>query len=176
MIAMTALGRMQKKKVKMDSQKLQSWASIAEITGGAAIIITLAFLAVEMRSNTNAIQAQTYQSLMQELNDYRRFIAEPDMTLAMSKHRSNGWEALSEEERSLRGAASAIRFGIYESAYFANKKGVLGRSEWARFEDAICRGVIADEDVRTPDGNGVISTLLTDEFRDFINNICDSKI
>jgi len=41
------------------NQKLSDWASIADIVSGAAIVITLIILIVEVRGTTNAIQAQT---------------------------------------------------------------------------------------------------------------------
>lgn len=52
----------------MDKEKLQVWALTAEIISGVAVVATLLFLAFEMRDNTNAAQAQTFQTLMQEIN------------------------------------------------------------------------------------------------------------
>ena len=39
--------------------KLQKWALTAEIIGAAAIVVTLVILIVELRGNTDALQAQT---------------------------------------------------------------------------------------------------------------------
>ena len=47
----------------MENHRLQHMALIAEVISGIAIVITLAFLAIEMRANTNAIRAQTYRRL-----------------------------------------------------------------------------------------------------------------
>ena len=55
----------------MRSDQLQKWALGAEIAGAVAVLIALGFLVFQMRENTNALQAQTYQALMQELNDWR---------------------------------------------------------------------------------------------------------
>ena len=46
----------------MNSEQLQKWSSISEIVSGITIIITLVFLLLEMRSNTEAVQAQTRQA------------------------------------------------------------------------------------------------------------------
>jgi hypothetical protein len=46
-------------------ESLQKWALVAEVVGALAVVTTLAFVAVETRANTNALQAQTFQSLMQ---------------------------------------------------------------------------------------------------------------
>ena len=60
----------------MRSDQLQKWALGAEIAGAVAVVITLGFLTLQMRENTNAVQAQTYQVLMQELNNFRQFRTE----------------------------------------------------------------------------------------------------
>jgi len=49
----------------LDRKKLQAWALVAEVISGIAVVATLILLAFEMRDNTNASQAQTYQLLMQ---------------------------------------------------------------------------------------------------------------
>ena len=41
------------------NQKLSDWASIAEIVGSFAVLVTLILLIVEVRGTTNAIQEQT---------------------------------------------------------------------------------------------------------------------
>ena len=156
----------------MSNENLQKWALVAEIFGGVAIVFTLAFLAIQMRENTNAIQAQTYQVLMQELNGYREFIADPTVASIMVKVSDNGWQSLTEEERIIRAAVTNIRFGIYESAYYANERGVLGTSEWDRFKVAICRGVETEAAVLGREGRTPMSELLTDEFMKYIDDNC----
>ena len=41
------------------NQKLSNWASIAEIISGVAVVVTLVFLIVELRGNTEEIRAAT---------------------------------------------------------------------------------------------------------------------
>ncbi len=47
-----------------------SGKAIRETVGFLAVIAGLAFVGVEMKNNTNAVQAQTYQDLMQQLNNF----------------------------------------------------------------------------------------------------------
>lgn len=83
----------------MENQRLQRMALIAEVISGIAIVITLAFLAIEMRGYTNAIQAQTYQALMQQLNDYRMWLTSPELDIADDRRDQVGWENLSRAEQ-----------------------------------------------------------------------------
>ncbi len=91
-----------------------------------------------MRDNTNAAQAQTYQILMQEVNDIRKLVAEPEMARVVVKQRDEGWDSLTEVEKRQFRSSRLIIWGVYESAYFANKSGVLGTSEWSRFDERLC--------------------------------------
>ena len=60
----------------MDKNNLKVWALAAEVIAAVSVVVTLGFLVLETRANTNASQAQTYQLLMQELNDYRALLSE----------------------------------------------------------------------------------------------------
>ena len=156
----------------MRSDRLQKWALGAEVAGAAAVVLTLGFLAFEMRGNTNAVQAQTYQALMQELNDYRVLLSDRERIELQERFREDGWQSLTRvEQRQLR-IPSLIRWGIYESAYYANERGVLGEREWERFDVAICRGLAAQADLWEPEGFTPMTELLTPEFVDYIEGSC----
>ena len=159
----------------MSESRLQKWALGAEIIGAVAVVVTLGYLAAEMRSNTRAVQAQTYQSMMQELNDYRFLFTNREMAEVMTKWQLEGWDNLTEVEKNMRWAASTTRWGIYESAYFANERGVLGSQEWTRFETAICRGREVEQNLWRGGGfnpNGMVG-LLTPEFVEYVEALCE---
>jgi len=156
----------------VDREKLQVWALTAEIISGVAVVATLMFLAFEMRDNTNASQAQTYQTLMQEINGYRKMIGERAMAEVVVKHGAEGWDALSPvEQRQIRSAQLVI-WGVYESAYFANQRGVLGASEWSRFKRLLCTR-LENSGTQWASGNqSPIRVLHTAEFVEYVENLC----
>ena len=158
----------------MRSDQLQKWALGAEIAGAFAVVITLGFLTLQMRENTNAVQAQTYQALMQELNDWRTQGNDTERLILAQRHRQEGWQNLTRvEQRQIR-MRSLIQWSIYESAYFANERGVLGEREWIRFAVGICRRRMALADFWDP-GGGItpMSELLTPDFVDYIESSCE---
>ena len=153
---------------------LQQWALAAEILGGLAVVITLVFLILETRENTNAIQVQTYQALSAELNNVRQHITSEDITNLLYKLRSEGMSSLTDEERyriltSLHGI-----WQVYESAYYAKQRNVLGDEEWTRFEIGICRNLNSDFEIWNPPqvGTGSIVSNITPAFREYIENLC----
>ena len=135
--------------------------------------MTLAFLVIEMRNSTSATQAQTYQLLMQELNAYRTMMAERDLSVITVKVSELGWNSLDAIEKRRLYFTAVINWGLYESAYYANKRGVLGDSEWTRFELAYCRRRAEQPYLWSPDGFTPMTDLLTPEFVDYVIELCD---
>ena len=104
-----------------------------------AVIVTIGFLAFQMMDNTNALQAQMFQELMRDTNDWRESVGDPTTVELRARWRDEGFESLTRlEQLQIRGD-DLLLWGIYESAYYANERGILGSKEWIRFETAICR-------------------------------------
>ena len=158
----------------MTRLNLNQWALIAEVVSGIALIITLAFLAFEMNANTNAIRAQTYQTLMQQLNDFRIFVSDPEIVAANEKLITEGWDSLSAEEKQKVRQPVLINWGIYESAFFAYERNVLGDEEWVRFEVGICRRYRypVHQDVWNAEGVTSMNELLTPKFVEYVIDRC----
>ncbi len=156
----------------MKNKQLQRWAFGAEIVSAVAVVMTIGFLAFQVMNNTNATQAQTYQLLMQEMNGYRTLMAEPHMAAIVVKVSQQGWDVLDPVEQRRLYTTAAINWGFYESAYFANKRGVLGESEWKRFELAYCRRRSEQPYLWNPEGFTPMIKLLTLEFADFVEATC----
>ncbi len=131
-----------------------------------------------MRENTNAVQAQTYQALMQELNVWRAQASNPERLILRQKSIEEGWQNLTRVEQQQIRMPQVARWGIYESAYYANERGVLGEREWIRFDVAICRlfgGRVLDDqqdDLWEPEGFTPMTVLLTPDFVDYIESGC----
>lgn len=159
----------------MNDNRLQKWALFAEIIGGLAVVVTLVFLIYETRENTNAIQAQTYQSLTAELNRTRETAILSDLNSLQMRRSTEGVGSLTPSEiRKVRFLAQSV-WGVYESAYYAQIRGILGEQEWSRFSIAICRNYVGDADIwiATEDNqqNG-ISSNITPVFRSYVEDSC----
>ena len=163
--------------IQLKNKQLRKWALGAEIISAVAIVVTLAFLTFEMRDNTAAIQAQTYQQLQSELNAYRALYADSEVMKAFSEAQnelhSGGFQNLSENAYWVLFNGSTILWGIYESAYFANERGVLGTREWSRFEKAICRRLERDGPMWSKPGHDLpTSEMLTQDFANYVELTC----
>ncbi len=158
--------------------ELQKWALIAEVLGGLAVVITLIFLVLETRANTNAIQTQTYHALTSELNVVRQQLASEEIADFYTQYAESGLETLSK-----RGAFSLLmlaeaKWGVYETAFYAREREVLGADEWVRYEIAICRNYAVDLGMWGSNTAGLqqtyggISANATPKFKDYVEQQC----
>ena len=124
----------------MNREKLQDWALIAEIVSGAAIIITLAILVLELQRSTVAIERATYSEIAQSIIDWRRDLAlNGEVRETMRRYREN--EELSPDQSSILGGLGRNLYTNLERAFWAREYDQIGESEWARFESSICSNI-----------------------------------
>ena len=155
--------------------ELKNWTHFAEIASAAAVIVTLIFVIIGMKENTNAMQARTFQELMRDENNWRSSIRELERDQTMSALRSEGFDSLSEAEQDLVRLVFLELWGIYEAAFYANERGILGTDEWARFEKLICEqrsGQMGEHWDVEYEGLFSYRNLLTPKFVKFVENQC----
>jgi hypothetical protein len=120
--------------------KLEKWASIAEIVGAIAVVFSLIFVGLQIRQNTSALYASTYDRILANLSTWRMEIAtSADLAAGLGDlYSSEPWDR----------ARSALIVGVqaYERAYFARGYGMLGDQEWRRFEQSLCDRLADIED------------------------------
>ena len=119
------------------NQKLSDWASIAEIAASIAVVITLLLVVSSMRANTNALQANTYQELMRDINSFRASARDSGLSMT-EKGIAELFSTAQTDQLQRFGYLTIQLWGIYEAAFFARERGVLGDNEWIRFERMIC--------------------------------------
>lgn len=145
-------------------EKLQEYALIAEIVSAIAIVGSLIFVGLEIRQNTNAVFATSYDQLLADQMDLRmRMASNPESISAFEKYRTvEDVNDLSTLEYQVGGYANSALYQLYERAYFAYDRDRLGDEEWNRYMRWIC----------SPDSERIIDRMnplvLSDKFWDYI--------
>jgi len=132
-------------KKNMNNEKLKSWALIAEIVGGLAVLLSIVYLAVEVRANTSAIQSQTNQGLLELLNEYT-YKAEENAELMMKG--SGNWEDLDDIERYRYRQLWFALANIWEQAFNSNRSGTLSNDLWEGWDGDAMRETVCTESGR----------------------------
>jgi len=109
--------------------------AIAEGLGAAGVVVSLVYLATQIRQNTAAIRAGTAQQVTNRAGEVAQSIA---LSSSMSELRHRGLkdpDSLSAEEaRQFAGLMLAI-FRAYENAAYQFQRGFLDPGEWSGLEN-----------------------------------------
>jgi len=158
----------------MENLPLQKWALVAEIAGGIAVVLTLLFLALQVRENSNLIRANAFAENMQSVIDWRIAAVsnEPAVEVISDRFSYSDPDAL---------RASfwfQTLWNIYEKSFYSYQYGLIGEAEWERFEFNICsnyRIEMANNTWNTGNSYGTHGGLysrLTPEFAMYVEGIC----
>ena len=154
------------------NQKLSDWASIAEILSSIAVVVTLLFLVFGIRENTEITRIAAYDRNMESVNLWRYELAKDAglVRLFGTFNRRLSEEATDAEVElfQLNLLLNAL-WGTYEKSYYAYQYGILGSSEWSRFEIQMCRG----RELALEAGVWEFMVpLWTEEFANYVASLC----
>ena len=109
--------------------KLERWALIAEIVSGAAIVITLVILILEVRGNSAELQAATLSDIAGRTQEMALLqVRNPEY--AAVRDRMDAGEELTTLERRMVNQALAAQLKLVEESYLAWKDGRLSDEVW----------------------------------------------
>jgi hypothetical protein len=126
---------------------LQDWASIAEIFGAAAIVISLIYVAYEIRENTKALQVASRQALAAGDLIYFQTAIDPSIVAQGIAKRRQGVE-LSYLEESQLIQRQNLNYRIFEHAASLNRMGALEPVEWERYSRIIQNNICNRKDAQ----------------------------
>jgi hypothetical protein len=155
------------------NQKLSDWASIAEIASGIAVVVSLIFLIVGIRENTEITRAAAYERSVDSFNEWRMWLSSDDeLRRGYETWFAGHGDDLDEDILRRVGWAVNVVWAIYEKSYFANQAGTFGTSEWIRMQGAICGtyGRLSD-DWR----NQMIGQRSTGDFAEYVRDTCTAQ-
>ena len=156
------------------NQKLSEWASVAEIVSGVAVVLTLIFLAVGIRENTEITRAAAYDRSIDSLNQWRLGVMQDESLVRVwVAYLERDVPNLTKEDYFRLGLLLNTQWGVYEKSYFANQYGILGPAEWSRFEKNICIAYDGTHEANV--WNEIISDRLTEEFLNYAISLCEGK-
>lgn len=120
------------------------WAAvgaIAELLGALGVILSLLYLATQVRDNTRSVRASMYQSMVNSSGNFTLTIgADPQVALTLQKG-LDGVEELSEEEEAQFRWLFHNALRQEENAHFQYSNGTLDPELWEGWQDST-RGVL----------------------------------
>lgn len=113
----------------MKTGKLQNWALVAEIIGSIAVIISLVYVGIGVRQNTDAISVSNHQMLVAMDIDKTTWFKDPEFA-AMYVQALNDVSRLSPAQEIQFGSFVSIIFNTWELIYFTHNNGLMDDNVW----------------------------------------------
>lgn len=155
----------------MDDSRISRFAQIAEIIASIGVILTLIFLALEVQQNSSLVRTSMYETTMQAINEWRMQLAlDKESRDLYFQYEREGVINLTEPQLDHLLVLQASIWSIYERAYFAYQRELLGIEEWARFGRNICDQYSRAEQF----WKSRIQRYMTTEFQTYVLQECTS--
>jgi hypothetical protein len=146
---------------------LDQIANIAEISAAALVIVSLIYVAMQIKQNTKATQLSTSQAFIYTHGEVVLHIAVDKEFRDIYWRGLKGLSNLHESETAAFAAWTIHAFRCWESFYYQWQEGVLDDRLWAGFKVQLC------DFFGYPGTREIWSTRyhqLSEEFREFVDN------
>ena len=146
---------------------LNDLANIGQVVGAIAVVISLIYVALQIRQNTNAVRSATAQTVHEHFARWYHLVAANDELAKIVANGLRDYGSLSEHER-VRFIAAFMSFLSYsQNAFLKWRDGLLASSLWMGWELVIMNLVCA------PGGKAFWKDrayMFGDEFRRYIDD------
>jgi len=120
----------------MAGMNLQKWSDVSQIVGALAVVASLIYVGIEIRSNTEATQAATRQAALQADIEYLGSVLDPATLLRAEVKLNQGLE-LSPEEQYVLIERQHVNFRVFENAFYQYSYGLLVPERWETYRRII---------------------------------------
>jgi hypothetical protein len=146
---------------------LSDLANLGQIIGAVAVVISLFYVASQIRQNTNAVRSATAQTVHEHFAKWYHLVAADDELAQIVPKGLRDYTSLSEKEK-VRLVATFMAFLSYsQNAFLKWREGLLAPPLWRGWELVIMNLVCA------PGGKAFWKErayMFGDEFRQYIEN------
>ncbi len=109
---------------------LQDLGNIGDFVGGIAVVISLVYLAFQIRRNTLSVQASMIQTAAQAATEIMELMARDPEVLRLFHSGTHDFASLSEEERLRFSAIMGAMLHRFENLVSQTERGLLPRDSW----------------------------------------------
>ena len=144
---------------------------LAQLIASIGVIISLFYLAAQVRQNTRSSRALVVDSLARSMHDLAFEMAQNDQLL-MTATMLKDWSSPSELERARYASFMLAYFKLFENGWFQMRKGMLERDQWEGY-DAFLRTVWVQPAVKT--WWSMRRTFFAPGFRNYVENLEEAR-
>ena len=109
---------------------LDQLGNIGEITGSIAVIISIIYLAIQIRTNTEAERTSTYQAVVSDFGAINNAMASTPELSHMFVEAMEDYHQLSPDEKARISQLFFQCFRYFENMFYQHRKGYLDEEVW----------------------------------------------
>ncbi len=113
----------------------EALGAVAELAGASAVLATLFYLAVQIRSGARQTNAQAYASIGERMHELVKELRQDPQLYALLLRASQDWGALTEEEKSVVHLWNNDEAQLYETVWVLWRKGAIDDIAYQSRED-----------------------------------------
>ncbi len=144
---------------------LQDLGSIGEFVGAVAVVVSLIYLAVQIRQNTRAVRAYSFHAATDSFNLLNTTIAHDESLARIFRLGSEELGNLNEDERVRFNFLFLGALRVFETLYYQNKQGTGDPALWTAETSTMIALLTAPGGREWWESNPLSITL---EFRNFV--------
>ena len=110
---------------------LDDLGNIGEFVGAVAVVISLAYLAIQIRQNTRAVKTSTFHGVTDSFNHLNATIAHDESLARIFRVGSGNLSELTADEQVRFTFFFLAAFRIFETLYYQNQRGTGDPALWA---------------------------------------------
>jgi len=116
---------------------IESMANFADVIGGAAVIVSLIYVGIQIRRNAKSSQSQTSQAAHESLANVSLEMAKDSDLSSFLRKGMIAFDELSEDEQFQFVILLTTTFRRYENIFYQYKRGFLEEGLWKGYEQSI---------------------------------------
>lgn len=109
---------------------IEELGSIGDFVGSIAVLISLVYLAVQVKGNTEAARTSTYQAIVSEFGALNRSLAGTPGLSMLFVNALEDFEILSADDKARMSQLFFVCFHDFENMYYQYRKGYLEDDVW----------------------------------------------
>ena len=109
---------------------LEDLGNIGEFVAAVAVVVSLIYLAVQIRQNTRSVRAATHHSSARSATETQNLFAQSNDLARIFRIGSREPEELAEDERQRLDAMLLSIFMWYEDTFFQYQQSMIDREVW----------------------------------------------
>ena len=109
---------------------LEQFASIGEIVSGIAVIISLVYVAIQIRTNTESERSATYQSIVSDFGALNNTMASTPELSHLFVEAMEDYHQLTSDQKARISQVFFQCFRFFENMFYQYRKGYLDEEVW----------------------------------------------